>query len=75
VQVYELLIPEEWKGFRVHDLLPEGICVPVALTRGAKAVIPSRGAELEAGDLLHVAATKRGMDELRQRLPHPARRH
>jgi len=75
VQVYELMVPEEWEGFRVHDLLPEGNVVPVALTRGAKAIIPSRGLELVACDILHVAATRKGMDELRQRLPNPAKRH
>jgi len=75
VQVYEILVSEEWKGFRLHDFLPEGNCVPVALTRGARASLPSRGIELETGDLLHVSATRKGMDELRQRIPNPGRRH
>jgi trk system potassium uptake protein TrkA len=75
VQVYELMVPEEWEGFRLHDLLPEGNVVPVALTRGAKAIIPSRGLELLPCDVLHVAATRKGMDDLRQRLPNPSKRH
>jgi trk system potassium uptake protein TrkA len=75
VQIYELLVPEEWKDYRLHDLLPEGNCVPVALTRGVKAILPTRGMDLEVGDLIYVSATRKGMDELRQRLPHPSRRH
>ena len=75
IQIYEILVPEEWQGFRLHDLLPEGNVVPVALTRGAKAVLPNRGEELEAGDLVHVSATRKGMDELRQRIPTPRRRN
>jgi trk system potassium uptake protein TrkA len=71
VQVYEILVPEEWRGKRLHDLLPEGGCVPAALTRAGKATIPSRGIELQAGDVLHLSATRKGIEDLRQRLSSP----
>lgn len=71
VQVYELVVPEDWRGFRLHDLLPEGGCVPVSLTRGGKATIPARGIELEPGEVLHVSATRKGLEELRRKLSSP----
>ncbi len=71
VQVYEILVPDDWRGRRLADLLPEGGCVPVALTRGGRAVLPSRGVDLQAGDILHVSASRKGIEELRQRLSSP----
>jgi trk system potassium uptake protein TrkA len=73
VQVYEIVIPEEWKGRRLGDLLPEGGCVPVAFTRGGKATLPSRGVEVLPGDVLHVGATRKGMEDLRRILASPPR--
>ena len=71
VQVFEILVPNDWRGSRLSDLLPEGGCVPVALTRGGKATLPSRGVELQSGDLLHLSATRKGIEDLRQRLSNP----
>lgn len=71
VQVYEIVVPEEWRGRRLHDLLPEGTSALVALTRGGKATLPSRRIEFELGDVLHLSATRKGIEELRRRLPSP----
>jgi trk system potassium uptake protein TrkA len=74
VQVYELLVPEAWAGRRLGDLLPAQ-CLPVALTRAGHARLPEPGAELQAGDVLHLSSTRSGMDELRRRLsPQPGGR-
>jgi trk system potassium uptake protein TrkA len=73
VQVYEIVVPEVWRGSRLCDLLPEGGCVPVALTRGGKATLPSRGIDLAIGDIVHVSATRKGIEDLRQRLSSPPR--
>lgn len=71
VQVYEILVPEEWRNVRFNELLPENGCVPVSLTRGGKATIPGRGIDLEAGDVIHVSATRKGIEELRRNLASP----
>lgn len=71
VQVYEVLVPEEWSTSRLHEMLPEGSCVPISLTRAGKATIPSRGIDLEPGDVIHVSATRKGFEELRRRLLAP----
>jgi trk system potassium uptake protein TrkA len=74
VQVYEFLIPDDWRGSRLNELLPEGGCVPVSLTRAGKATLASRGIDLEAGDLIHVSATRKGIEELRRKLSSPPKR-
>ncbi len=72
VQVYEILVPADWAGRRLNELLPETGVAPVALTRAGKAILPGRGAEFASGDLLHLSATRKGIEELRQRLVRPA---
>ena len=73
VQVYEIVLPDEWRGRRLAELLPEGGCVPVSLTRGGRATLPSRSIELQPGDILHVSATRKGAEELRRKLASPPR--
>ncbi len=68
VQVYELSIPEDWSGRPIGDLLPAQAALPVALTRGGRALLPDLGTVLQTHDLLQVSATADGARLLRQRL-------
>jgi trk system potassium uptake protein TrkA len=68
VEIYEVAVPESWHSRSLHDLLTEGQCVAVALTRAGRAMLPSSGTRLEAGDVLHVSATLEGIEALQSRL-------
>ena len=68
VEVYELLVPERWRGRDLGELLSGAECVAVAHTRAGQAALPTPGLRLEAGDVIHVSATQAGVEALRQRL-------
>lgn len=69
VEVYELMVPQAWHGRSWEDLgLSIGGFLPVALTRGGRAVLPTAETRLESGDLLTVSATFDGIKALRARL-------
>lgn len=68
VEIYEFIISERWHGRTVADLLPEGECRAVALTRAGRAMLPSHDTVLEEGDVLHFGATLEGIEALRARL-------
>ena len=71
VEIFELGVPEAWQGRNLQDLLPAEQCLAVALTRAGRAMLPSPGVRLEAGDVLHVSATLAGIDALRRRFDAP----
>jgi trk system potassium uptake protein TrkA len=69
VEIYEMLIPTAWDGKPLGDLLrgnPD--CLPVALTRAGRALLPNPQTVLSAGDLLNVSATFSGIKALRSHL-------
>lgn len=68
VEVYELVIPERWAGQALSALLAEIPCAPVSLTQRGRARVAEADAQLDVGDLLHVAATPVNAERLRQRL-------
>jgi trk system potassium uptake protein TrkA len=69
VEVYELIIPDPWRGRTLGELLRGGTeCVPVALTRAGKSMLPEEGFKLDPGDVLHVSATSDGIRMLNERL-------
>lgn len=68
VQVYELVVPEAWHGHSLQELLPEGQCLTVALTRAGRAMLPSSALRLEAGDVIYLSATLEGIEALHCRL-------
>ncbi|MCX7707685.1 MAG: TrkA family potassium uptake protein [Anaerolineae bacterium] len=68
VEVYEAVIPPQWHGTRVGDIVNHSECMPIALTRAGKASIPTADTVMEAGDLLYINATFDGIAALRQRL-------
>jgi trk system potassium uptake protein TrkA len=69
VEVYELRIGQEWDGRRWGDLCAdlEGF-LPVALTRGGRAILPTLDTVLKDGDMIDVSATFDGIKALRARL-------
>jgi trk system potassium uptake protein TrkA len=69
VEVYELIVPREWKNRRLGDLCAglEGY-LPVALTRAGRALLPGPDTVMDDGDIFHVSATFDGIKALRSRL-------
>jgi trk system potassium uptake protein len=68
VEVYELAIPEECAGTTIGELIATEMCMPVAITRAGKAMLPTLKSVLQAGDVLHVSATLEGVESLRNRV-------
>jgi len=66
VEVYEMRIPACWNAKPLGDLMRDAMgCLPVALTRAGRALLPSLEIILEEGDLLNVSATFDGIQTLR----------
>jgi trk system potassium uptake protein TrkA len=69
VELYEMLIPPAWDGKPVGDLLRGNQnCLPVALTRAGRALLPNAEMILQVRDVLNVSATFGGIQEMRSRL-------
>lgn len=68
IEVYEITVPESCEGISVSDLMANEQCVPVAITRAGKAILPTPQSRVEAGDILHVSATAEGLEHLRDRI-------
>jgi len=71
VKIWELTLPEDWEGRRIRDLITEGRCLPVSITRAGRTMMTSSEIPLEGGDLIHLSATSEGIQELRRRLSLP----
>lgn len=71
IEICELVVPESWQGHSLQEMLPEGDCLPVALTRGGQAMLPSGETRLQAGDIVHLSTTMQGIEALRTRLARP----
>lgn len=68
VEIYEFKIPKSFEGKSLRDLLQDGICVPIAVTRAGKAELPNLDMPLAAEDVVHFSATFDGINHLRARL-------
>jgi trk system potassium uptake protein TrkA len=68
VEIYELVVPEAWHGRSLQEMLPQGQCLAVALTRAGRAVLPSYDLCLESGDVLYLSATLEGIESVHRRL-------
>lgn len=69
VEIYEMLMPPTWDGKPLGDLLRGNLdCLPVALTRAGRALLPDAETVLQAGDMLNVSATFAGIKALRLRM-------
>jgi trk system potassium uptake protein TrkA len=73
VEVYELAIPESCAGVTIGQLIASEMCMPVAITRAGKALLPTLKTELYPGDVLHVSATLEGVEALRNRVCAPGK--
>lgn len=74
VEVYEILVPDHWKGMTIRDLVARAPqCYPVALTRAGKSVLPEAGLALEPGDVLNVSSTFEGLSPLTTMLEQKAK--
>jgi len=68
VEIYEFKIPQTFDGKTLAELLIDQTCVPIALTRAGRAVLPDAQMILNAGDVIHFSATFDGINRLRSRL-------
>ena len=69
VEIYEMMIPPACDGKILGDLMQDNQeCLPVALTRAGRALLPDTGTVLQAGDMLNVSATFAGIKALRTQL-------
>ena len=68
VEIYEIVIGEQWHAHTVEELVPEGEAVAVSVTRGGRSFLPSGDTSLELNDTLHVSATLEGIEMLRHRV-------
>jgi trk system potassium uptake protein TrkA len=69
VEVYEMMISPAWDEKPLGELLRDNPdCLPVALTRAGRALLPNTETVLQAGDLINVSATFAGIKKLRSQL-------
>jgi trk system potassium uptake protein TrkA len=69
VEIYEVMIPEEWDGRTLGELLDSlEQCYPVALVRAGRSSLPEASMKLQTDDLLDVSSTLEGIDALTTRL-------
>lgn len=68
VEVYEFTVPAAWNGKHLTEVLYNGNCQPVAVSRAGQAMLPSPSLPLQAGDVIHLSATQEGIEGLRKRL-------
>ncbi|KAF0108675.1 MAG: Trk system potassium uptake protein trkA (K(+)-uptake protein trkA) [Anaerolineaceae bacterium] len=70
VEVYEMIVPENWAGRKLGELLGGmgDACLPVALTRAGRSSLPTPETALETGDMLAVSTTAQGIACLRNAL-------
>jgi trk system potassium uptake protein TrkA len=68
VEVYEIAIPALWSGHTMRELTSIQDCVPVAVTRAGRAILPQPDMVLETGDILHLSATLEGVNAMRRHM-------
>lgn len=70
VQILELQVPKLLDGHSVQELSSPGESVVGALVRRGQAIIPTPDSRLEAGDVLHIAASAVALPKLQKLLVH-----
>lgn len=69
VEVYEVLIPQQWNNRTLGELLDQlKGCYPVALSRAGRSFLPEADTMMYEGDLLNVSSTFEGIGALTARL-------
>jgi len=65
VEIYEVVIPENWSGRSLGDLLSNAKgCYPVALTRAGRSHLPEASMLIEKGDVLNISAAFDGISQM-----------
>ena len=68
VEIYEFTVPAGWNGRMLGDLFKQCQCLPVAVSRAGRAILPADNLKLEEGDVVDLSATLDGVQEIRHRL-------
>jgi len=68
IEIYEVVINDLWNGRTFNELIECEDCLPVSLTRGGRAIIPTKESVLHTGDVVLISATFEGIESLRRRL-------
>jgi trk system potassium uptake protein TrkA len=68
IELYEFMIPQDWEGKSLDDLLPGEGCCATAITRHGRALLPDMNMQIHKDDILLVSATLEGAEILRKNL-------
>lgn len=68
VQIYEIIINDEWHGHKLAELVPSKEAITVAIGRGGRASLPTPDTILQVHDILQISATDEGAALLQRRL-------
>lgn len=68
VQIYEIIISNEWHGHKLSELVPPKEVIAVTLSRGGRATLPEQDTILQVHDILQISATADGAALLQQSL-------
>jgi trk system potassium uptake protein len=68
VEIFEFTVPQSWAGKHLNEVIHNGNCQAVSVTRSGRAMLPSPSIVMEPEDVIHVSATPDGVTELRKRL-------
>jgi trk system potassium uptake protein TrkA len=66
VDLYELVVPDRFKGCMLREVLPEGPYVVVAITRTGHPLPLLQDPVLEAGDVVYLSPAPEGREALRR---------
>jgi trk system potassium uptake protein TrkA len=66
VEIYEFSVPAAWEGKRLREAVSDPPARVIALTRAGRASIPDPDSKILAGDVVNVAATQAGIEQLQE---------
>jgi len=61
-------VPDACNAKYLADVLCDGNCQPVSVSRAGRAMLPSPSLPLRTGDVIHISATEEGVAGLRKRV-------
>jgi trk system potassium uptake protein len=68
VGIYEFVIPLEWVGKTLQEVVEPMGGQPIALTRGGRAIVPEMNTTLNCGDVLSVSTSIESAEIMRHKL-------
>ncbi len=60
VEIYEIVIPEQWSGKYLSEVFTSSESIPVSITSAGRAVLPNPQSLVQQGDIVHFSATMEG---------------